>query len=137
MYRSRESAPRSAAYFTRTDKGVEMVRMTMLLALGVLAVALPVVANAIPATEPEVEMEDFAFHPARLVVRPGALVVWKNRDSARHNARALKRTRGRAVFATRTGGDRARLTARAPRVRGIYRYICTIHPNMRGTLVVR
>jgi plastocyanin len=103
-----------------------------------LAFAAVPSALAISSTvEPEIEMEDFSFRPARLLVRPGTLVVWKNRDRAPHNAVAVMRRNGRPVFRTRTGGFRAELTARAPRSVGSYRYLCTVHPNMRGVLVVR
>jgi plastocyanin len=94
-------------------------------------------APAWATTAPEIEMEDFAFAPARKVVRPGALVVWKNRDRAPHNATSLGTRNGKRLFRTRTIGFRGEATARAPRSRGTYRYICTVHPNMRGTLVVR
>jgi plastocyanin len=89
-------------------------------------------------TEPEIEMEDFTYRPARLVVRPGAVVIWKNRDRVRHNAASIRRrANGQRLFRTRLIGFRGEATARAPRARGTYRYLCTIHPRMRGTLVVR
>jgi plastocyanin len=90
-------------------------------------------------TEPEIEIEieDFAFHPARKVVGKGQLVVWKNSDQAPHNATALKKAGGKPVFRTRTATKNARLTARAPRTRGTYKYECSVHPRMRGTLIVR
>jgi plastocyanin len=98
------------------------------------AVALP---SAFASGEHEVDMEDFAFRPARLVVRPGILVTWKNRDRAPHNATSYARRDGRRLFRTRTIRLRGTSTARAPRTRGTYRYFCTVHPNMRGVLVVR
>jgi plastocyanin len=110
----------------------------VLVACAAFAFAVVPAAAAAPSTvEPEIEMEDFAFRPARLTVRPGALVVWKNRDRAPHNAVALARLNGRPVFRTRTAGFRAELTARAPQRIGSYSYICTVHPNMRGVLRVR
>lgn len=87
--------------------------------------------------EHTVEMDDNRFVPARVVVRPGQLVVWKNSDRARHNAFSLRQVNGRPAFMTKTGGRRALLTARAPRRPGAYSYICTVHPEMRGVLVVR
>ena len=72
-----------------------------------------------------------------MIVRPRTLVVWKNRDRAPHNAVSLARSGGRPLFRTRTTGFRGEVTARAPARVGSYRYLCTVHPNMRGTLVVR
>ena len=113
-----------------------------LLLLAAAAAAAPLVPGgawglATTANEPEIEIEDFAFRPARKVVRPRALVRWKNSDRAPHNATALRTAGGRPVFRTRTGGKGARSLARAPARRGSYAYICSVHPRMRGTLVVR
>lgn len=105
-----------------------------LLAIAAVAPA----SGARSTTEPEIEMEDFSFRPARMVVSPRALVVWKNRDRAPHNAQSLGRVLGeRPLFRTRTIRFRGEATARAPRRPGTYRYICTMHPRMRGSLIVR
>lgn len=108
------------------------------------AVALPVVAEARSSApsagaklEHNIEMDDFAFRPARFVTRPGRLVVWKNSDRAPHNATALRVVSGKPAFRTRTGNKDARLTARAPSRKGAYVYVCSIHPRMRGSLIVR
>ena len=107
--------------------------------LVVLALAAVPGALAARATvESEIEMEDFSFRPARKVVPRGGLVVWKNRDRARHNATSVgRRADGSRLFGTRTAGFRAELTARAPRQAGTYRYVCTVHPSMKAVLVVR
>jgi plastocyanin len=100
--------------------------------------AVPAAIGARSTSEPEIEMEDFSYRPARQVVAPGALVVWKNRDRAPHNASSIaRRAGGTRFFRTRTVGFRGEVTARAPRRAGTYRYLCTVHPNMRGTLIVR
>jgi plastocyanin len=108
--------------------------------LGALLAALALVTIP-PALgkggEPEIEAEDFAFHPARIAVRPGAIVELKNRDRAPHNAVSLAMRNGKRLFGTRTIGFRGTATLRAPQKRGTYRFICTVHPNMRGKLVVR
>ena len=114
------------------------MRRTIAIALILCALPAGGVAYAAQATgEAEIEMEDFAFVPARKVVRKGQLVKWKNSDRAPHNAVATKRVDGKPVFRTRTINKDGRVTIRAPRTAGTYRYICTIHPQMKGTLVVR
>ena len=77
-------------------------------------VAVPIASGSGSTTAPEIEMEDFSFRPARMIVRPRALVVWKNRDRAPHNAVSLARSAGRPLFRTRTTGFRGEVTARAP-----------------------
>jgi plastocyanin len=105
---------------------------------GALALAgSPTGVSAPTTTEPEIEMEDFSFRPARMIVSPRALVVWKNRDRVAHNAQSLARVGERPLFRTRNVGFRGEATARAPLRAGTYRYICTIHPRMRGSLIVR
>jgi plastocyanin len=118
-----------------------MLRTTLIMLVAAAAVAIPLGAYAAQPDagfqEPEIEMEDFSFRPARLVVRPGQVVIWKNRDRARHNATSVRRVNGRRVFRTATKGFRGEVTARAPRRAASYAYFCTVHPQMRGRLVVR
>ncbi len=76
-----------------------------------------------------VNIRDFSFRPATLKVSRGTTVTFANRDSVRHTA-----TRGGSFD---TGRIRA---GRAKSVRfgssGTYRYHCSIHPEMRGKVVV-
>jgi plastocyanin len=114
------------------------MKLTGALVLVLALAAVPAAIGARATVEPEIEMEDFSFRPARKVVAKGALVVWKNRDRARHNASSIaRRADGTRLFRTRTVGFSGEVTARAPRRAGTFRYLCTVHPNMRGTLVVR
>jgi plastocyanin len=78
-----------------------------------------------------VEMRGFAFVPARLQLAAGDTVVWLNRDVVPHTA---------------TGDDRAWDSGsigpgahwqRVASDTGAHAYVCTFHPTMRGTLVVR
>jgi plastocyanin len=77
-----------------------------------------------------VDISEFAFHPRKIRVRRGTKVVFSNGDSTAHTA-------------TRRGGFG---TGRIPpgrsavvklRRAGVYAYHCTIHPFMRGKVVVR
>lgn len=112
------------------------MRVAAIAALACVATLIPG-GVALAKSEPEVEMEDFSFRPARIVVGPGAVVRWKNRDRAPHNATSLAKRSGNPLFKTRTIGFRGEATGRAPTRRGTYGYVCTIHPRMRGMLVVR
>lgn len=77
-----------------------------------------------------VQIQGFAYKPKAVRVRRGTKVVFVNRDGAPHTA-----TR-RGSFDT---GVLRKGNAQAVRFkrRGAYRYICTIHPSMRGRIVVR
>ncbi|WP_328773886.1 cupredoxin domain-containing protein [Streptomyces sp. NBC_00286] len=92
-----------------------------------------------PATSPSptetgsITMEDFAFSPANPEVRPGEKITVANKDSAPHTVTA---TEGDAFDTGNiSGGDSGTFTA--PSQAGRYAFVCTLHPNMTGTLVVR
>lgn len=77
-------------------------------------------------------IENFAFSPADLRVGPGTKITGVNRDSDPHTVTA---TGDRTVDIGSIAGD-TNATFTAPSASGSYSYICTIHPNMKGTLTV-
>lgn len=77
------------------------------------------------------------FGPAKVTVRPGARLTFRNTDGEDHNAVSTKRLAGKSAFTSGapTDGD---FRAKAPRTKGTYRYICQVHPlTMKGTIVVK
>jgi plastocyanin len=77
-----------------------------------------------------VDISEFAFHPRTLRVRRGTKVVFLNSDSTAHTAtRSGSFNTGRIL----PGHSVAVRLRRA----GVYTYHCTIHPFMRGRIVVR
>ncbi|WP_245791376.1 cupredoxin domain-containing protein [Actinacidiphila rubida] len=77
-------------------------------------------------------IQNFAFHPSPLKVAPGATVTVTNADSTAHTVTAT----GAKAFDTGTIAPGGTATFTAPKAPGSYRYICTIHPFMKGTLTV-
>ena len=73
-----------------------------------------------------------AFHPAELAVARGDTVVWINRDIVPHSATAATGA-GDWDTGILASAERGQLVARRP---GTMAYVCTLHPNMRGTLIV-
>ena len=65
-------------------------------------------------------------------VGPGAKVVVMNEDAVNHTVTAEKKS---DFDVTVEAGSTATFTA--PTTPGTYKYICTFHPNMMGTLVVK
>ena len=93
--------------------------------------------SAAPSDSPaaaRIVIENFTFSPADLQVRPGAKITVVNRDSSPHTVTA---TGDKTTFDTGNITGRATVTFTAPSTTGSYSYICTIHPNMKGTLTVR
>ncbi len=102
-----------------------------------LTIALSCLTLGAKAVEPRdlaasrtVELAHFLFTPASLTVPAGARVRWLNRDGEPHTI-----VSGEGLF--RSGaldeGDSFEYTFSKP---GSYRYVCSIHPQMVGTIVV-
>lgn len=77
-----------------------------------------------------VTMEDFQFSPATVSINVGDSVTWTNSGSAPHNAVADDGSFETADLET---GDSETVTFDEA---GSFSYICTIHPEMKGTVDV-
>ncbi|MCX5209889.1 cupredoxin domain-containing protein [Kitasatospora sp. NBC_00240] len=86
-----------------------------------------------PAAAVTVTIKDFAFTPVAVTVAPGATVTVINQDSTAHTVTSV--TDGLFDTGDIAGGQTTTFTA--PTTPGEYRYICSIHPNMHGTLTVQ
>jgi plastocyanin len=78
----------------------------------------------------KVEIEDFAYNPDPVTIEAGGKVIWVNRDSAPHTATAED-----GSFDTGTL-EEGKLKSESFKEPGTYAYICSIHPQMRGTVEV-
>jgi plastocyanin len=78
-----------------------------------------------------VNIDNFAFGPATLTVTAGTTVTWKNEDDSPHRIGDKNRTFKSAALDT---DDTFSHTFAVP---GEYAYICTIHPYMAGTIIVK
>jgi plastocyanin len=77
-----------------------------------------------------VSIANFAFSPATVTVRVGATVTWTNTDEEPHTVVAP----GTGVKSAALGtGAKYSYTFTKP---GSFSYFCSIHPFMRGTVVV-
>lgn len=98
------------------------------------APAQPASTPAAPAGSPDtITIRNFAFSPAAFTVKPGTTVTWVNDDSAPHT---IVSDDGAPVSFTSpqlsTGASFSQLFNQA----GTYTYHCSIHPSMKGTIVV-
>ncbi|HEU4905705.1 MAG TPA: cupredoxin family copper-binding protein [Solirubrobacterales bacterium] len=78
----------------------------------------------------KVEIEDFAYDPDPVTIEEGGKVTWINRDSAPHTATAED-----GSFDTGTL-EEGKLGSAGFKEAGTYEYVCTIHPEMQGTVEV-
>lgn len=94
-----------------------------------LAAAAVLLAGPAAAAKHEVVMDGVSYAPSSLTVKRGDTVVWVNRDPFPHTVTSGKAFDSREIAA---GGTWTHV-ARTP---GSYPYVCTLHPGMKGTLVV-
>ena len=90
-------------------------------------------ADANAAATRTVVLDDLDFKPARITIARGTTVRWVWRDgNTPHDvtSRGSKRFRSSGI---KKSGSHQVVFRRA----GTYRYVCTIHPNMLGRVVVR
>lgn len=75
---------------------------------------------------------EFMYKPETIVVKVGDIVEWKNKDIYRHTVTSIK---GKTL----DSGDIA--PGKSWRYhavkRGTFNYYCTLHPNMKGKLIVQ
>ena len=118
--------------------------LVLLATLALIAAAgFPSLASASrsagPGSAPQkmvtVAIRAFKFEPATVTVNVGDIVEWKNDDIVPHTAtadgEAQKPTFDSGTIQT---GAKWRYLARN---KGTYNYTCTLHPNMKGELIVQ
>ena len=78
----------------------------------------------------KVEIEDFAYDPDPVTIEEGGKVIWINRDSAPHTATAEDGSFDTGVL------EEGKLKSETFKEPGTYTYVCSIHPQMHGTIEV-
>ena len=101
------------------------------LAAALVALVFGLAVPTVLAATRGVAIQDFAFSPRTVEIRVGDTVRWTNRDSVAHSATAQNGSFDTGLLSDGESGS-VRFTAA-----GTYRYICTPHPDMTGTVVVR
>ena len=79
-----------------------------------------------------VAIKGFTYDPARVTVRQGGSVTWKNQDASNHTVTFA--SKGPEDVGNLRDGRSATVTFDDP---GTYRYICEFHPGMAGRVEVR
>jgi plastocyanin len=117
-----------------------MIRRVLYVAsIAVMLVAIlagkQTIKAAVPAAPPtvgaEVKIDNFTFTPPTLTVTAGTEVTWTNRDDIPHTVVTEDKTVKSKVLDT---DDKFTYTFTKP---GTYAYFCSLHPKMKGTIVVQ
>ena len=105
--------------------------MCVVTALAVAALAAGALASqGAPAADAGVQIDQYAFLPQRITVKPGTTVTWTNDDDDSHTvASSSKLFKSKALDT----GDKFSFTFTTP---GRYDYFCSLHPHMTGAVVV-
>jgi len=77
----------------------------------------------------DVDIKDFTFSPSKIIVSKGTTVAWTNNDSVTHKIMVNDFLSGNI----NQGGVFKYVFDDV----GTYEYYCTLHPSMRGTIVVQ
>jgi plastocyanin len=96
--------------------------------VAVVATLLLPVATA-RAEDTEVHIDNFVFQPVQLNVKVGTTVKWTNRDDIPHTVVCAGKFRSKPMD---TDGTFSFTFTDA----GEYKYFCSLHPHMTGTVKV-
>ena len=97
-------------------------------------------ATSTPATTTPVAglnsiaIKNFAFSPAILTIKTGTTVTWMNQDGAPHTIASDPGSVVAFTSESLANGASYQFTFNQS---GTYSYYCTIHPSMKGTIIVQ
>jgi len=112
---------------TKSGRAAVALALACLIASSFVGWAFPAEA-AQPATH-TIVIDGLKYDPETLAVHAGDSIVWVNKDPFPHTVTAA----GTFDSGSIASGKSWKYVARK---RGDYRYVCTLHPNMSGTLKV-
>ncbi len=111
-------------------------RTVAVLALAAAPVAVVAASSGTPAgaaASRTVVIKDFAFKPSAITVSKGTTVTWRFSDgNTGHNVTSKGTRRFKSSALKSTGTHRVTF-----RKSGLYRYVCTLHFGMKGSVRVR
>ncbi len=101
------------------------------LLVGTALVMIVAAGRPVPAAGTvTISIDNFAFAPAELTVAPGTTVVWTNHDDIPHTVTSTD-----GVFKSHALDTNDSFSVTFEKA-GSYRYFCSLHPHMVGTIKV-
>ncbi len=86
---------------------------------------------AAPGTDTTISISEFMFSPTAMTIAAGTTVRWKNLDAEPHTVRSVD-----IGFRSDPLDQNDSFAFKFDKP-GTYRYVCSIHPQMVGTIVVK
>ncbi|MGD0719959.1 MAG: cupredoxin family copper-binding protein [Roseiarcus sp.] len=112
------------------DRGLRAIEVGWIVAAVALVLCFGGLVLAEAGESAEVDIDNFAFTPDALTVKPGVAVTFVNHDDIPHLVVAVDgKYRSKALDTN----DRFSLVFDKP---GEYAYFCGLHPHMKGKIVV-
>ena len=102
-------------------------------ALGAVALSSISLSAGVHADAPidsQVVIKDFMFHPMSVTIKAGAILTWVNRDEEPHTV-----TSETGLFRSGAMDTNDTYVFKFDKP-GTYHFLCSIHPQMVGTIVV-
>ena len=106
------------------------IRVATAFGVVLLVAAATFAARSAPATDAEVDIDQFTFLPQRITVKAGTTVTWINEDDVPHTIVSSSKVFKSKALDT---ADKFSFTFTTP---GTYEYFCSLHPHMTGAVVV-
>jgi plastocyanin len=108
-----------------------MFKTTSLKTIVVAGITAFLLLAVVPARADDVAVKigNFTFGPQDLKVKAGTTVTWTNEDDIPHTIVSANNFRSKPL----DSDDRFSFTFTTP---GTYKYFCSLHPHMTGTIVV-
>ncbi|MFA6526182.1 MAG: plastocyanin/azurin family copper-binding protein [Candidatus Buchananbacteria bacterium] len=78
-----------------------------------------------------IEMRNYSFNSATVTINRGTTVIWTNFDSAPHDVVADNKSFSSSLFGQGQSYSFTFTTI------GTYTYYCSVHPSMKGTIIVK
>ena len=129
-----DAEARATALLTTRRAAFAAIAAVAVACVALTGLGAPAALAAGPATPKTasrtIVIDGTRFEPALLSVQRGDVVTWANKDPFPHTATA----KGTFDSGNIGAGKSWRFKARKA---GTFDYVCTLHPNMKGTLVVR
>lgn len=127
----RRVTPNTGTYSSSTPTTTESGEYGSSTATGTINATSSTTTVATSSKNVAVGIQNFAYSPATLTVKTGTKVTWTNYDSAPHTVTSVSGTVLDSPNIT-TGKSFSYTFTKA----GTYNYYCTIHPNMKATIIV-
>jgi len=108
--------------------------MKKLLLIPIIAIFLSACSPQTPTADKNstIISQNFAYSPQEVRVKAGQTVTFTNKDLVGHSVTS----ENGSSFDTGVIDSNQTITFTAPNTPGSYPFYCTVHPNMKGMLVV-